>query len=99
MERAAEGLARTETEIRGEMVAALARITGTLEALLGELQRRGEELRGLPGPDRARALEDWAAVREQARQYRWYLVVQREALGLFRHDDLDRHYPLPDDPP
>jgi hypothetical protein len=93
-----EALARTESEIRAEKAAALARIAGTLEALLAELQRRGEDLARLSGDGRARAVEDYAALREQARRYRWYLIVQREALGLFRHDEVDRHYPMPGPP-
>jgi hypothetical protein len=94
-----EALARTESEIRAEKAAALARIAGTLEGLLAELQRRREDLARLAGDVRARAVEEYAALRDQARLYRWYLVVQREALGLFRHDDVDRHYPLPDPVP
>jgi hypothetical protein len=96
MERPAEGLARTEAELRAEKAAALARIAGTLEGLLAELQRRGTEFGRLGSEERDRAAEAYDALREQARLYRWYLVVQREALGLFRHDDVDRHYPLPE---
>ena len=95
MERTAESLARTETELRAEKAAALARIAGTLEGLLAELRRRRESFGGLPSEERDPAVEAYDALREQARLYRWYLVVQREALGLFRHDDVDRHYPLP----
>ena len=96
MERAAEGLARTEAELRSEKAAALARIAGTLEGLLGELRRRREEFGRLPRDERRRAAEAYDEIREQARLHRWYLVVQREALGLVRHEDVDRHYPLPE---
>jgi hypothetical protein len=95
MERTAEGLAQTEAEIRAEKAAALARIAGTLEGLLAEMQRRRDEFERLSSDERPRAAEAYAALREQARLYRWYLMVQREALGLFRHDDVDRHYPPP----
>jgi hypothetical protein len=91
-----EGLARTEAEIRAEKAAALARIAGTLEGLLAELRRRREDFGHLASDERARAAEAYDTLREQARLYRWYLVVQREALGLFGHDDVDRHYPLPE---
>jgi hypothetical protein len=94
--RAAEGLARTEAEIRAEKAAALARIGRTLEGLLADLARRREQMAGRAGPERGRAAADYAALREQAALYRWYLVVQREALGLSRHDEVDRHYPLPE---
>jgi hypothetical protein len=96
MERTAESLARTENELRAEKAAALARIAGTLEGLLAELQRRRDALPGLPADERPRAADAYHALREQARLYRWYLVVQRESLGLFGHDDVDRHYPLPE---
>jgi hypothetical protein len=96
MERTAEGLARTEAELRAEKAAALARIAGTLEGLLAELARRRESFGRLSREERGPAAEAYDALREQARLYRWYLVVQREALGLVRHDDLDRHYPLPE---
>jgi hypothetical protein len=96
MERMAEGLARTEAELRSEKAAALARIAGTLEGLLAELQRRREDFDLLPEDEQVHAAETYDAVREQARLYRWYLVVQREALGLFLHDDVERHYPLPE---
>jgi hypothetical protein len=96
MERAAEGLARTESELRAEKAAALARIAGTLDGLLADLRRRREEFARLPRDERRPAAEAYAALRAQAHLYRWYLVVQREALGLFRHDEVDRHYALPD---
>jgi hypothetical protein len=94
--RTAEGLAHTENELRAEKAAALARIAGTLESLLAELRRRREVLAPLRGDERRRAVEAWGALRDQAKLHRWYLVVQREALGLFRHDEVERHYPLPD---
>jgi hypothetical protein len=96
MERTAEGLARTEAELRAEKAAALARIAGTLEGILAELQRRREGFGRLPSDERTRAAEAHDALREQARLYRWYFVVQREALGLFRHEDVDRHYAPPE---
>jgi hypothetical protein len=96
MERTAESLARTEAELRAEKAAALARIAGTLEGLLAELGRRRASFGRLSSEERAAATEAYDVLREQARLYRWYLVVQREAVGMFGHDDLDRHYPLPE---
>ncbi len=95
MERAAEGLGRIEAELRAEKAAALGRIAGALEGILVELRRRREEFDRLPRDERSRAAGAYDALRERARLYRWYLVVQREALGLFRHEDVDRHYPSP----
>jgi hypothetical protein len=95
IQQAGEGLARLEAEMRAEKAAALGRIAGGLEGILAELRRRREDFGRLPRDERSRAAEAYDALRERARLYRWYLVVQREALGLFRHEDVDRHYPLP----
>lgn len=92
---AAEGLARVEAELRAEKAAALGRIAGVLQGILSELHRRREDFGRLPSDERPRATADYDALRARARLYRWYLVVQREALGVVRHEDLDRHYPLP----
>jgi hypothetical protein len=95
MEQAGEGLARLEAEMRAEKAAALGRIARVLEDVLAEMQHRREDFDRLPRADRPRAVDAYDALRERARLYRWYLVVQREALGLIRHEDVDRHYPLP----
>ncbi|HZH79252.1 MAG TPA: hypothetical protein VEY88_24740 [Archangium sp.] len=34
-------------------------------------------------------------LRAEAEKQRWYLVIQREALGLRQHADLEEMYPLP----
>lgn len=93
--RAEEGFARLQTEILGEKAAALRRIAETLESLLREADRQARAFREASGSERRRHLERHAAVRAEARLYRWYLVVQREAVGLLRHEVLDRIYPLP----
>ena len=90
-----EGLAHTEAEIVEEKAAALRRITGTLEELLIDLERRGESLIGLEGSERDRGVLAYNEVLERAKLYRWYLEVQREAVGLRRHDGLDELYPVP----
>jgi hypothetical protein len=96
MQQAGDGLARLEAEMRAERAAALGRIAGVLEGILAELRQRRQDLGRLPRAERPRAADAYDALRERARLYRWYLVVQREALGLFHHEDVDRHYPLPE---
>lgn len=44
---------------------------------------------------RRRLLAESAEARRQAEQWRWYLCVQREAIGLRRHDDVDATFPIP----
>ena len=94
--RAAEGLARIQQEINSEKAAALSRIAGTLEALLAELQRIASDAAAAPARERARALARHREVRERALRYRWYLEVQRESVGLTRHEALDEMYPMPE---
>ena len=94
--RAARGLARIQDEIASEKAAALSRIAGTLETLLADL-RRIAYAAAAGGPDeRPRTLARHREVREQALRWRWYLEVQREAVGLTRHEDLETLYPIPE---
>jgi len=85
-----DALGCIEAELKSEMAASLGRISRTLENLIGELQ--GIESRNLSDEmkDHYRHLHD------QARLYYWYLIVQREAIGIRNHDSVLRHYRIPD---
>ena len=78
-----------------ERAAALRRISQTLESLIAQLQdmraRIGEVHWSSPSPD----LAHYRELRRHAVRYRWYLEVQREALGLHPDHRLDEFYPLP----
>jgi capsule polysaccharide export protein KpsE/RkpR len=81
-------------ELTREKAAALARNCRRLEDLvagLEELQRRRR-----PG-DRACEAEREAfrALRDEARRFRWYLEVQREAVGIRGRARVDEFYPIP----
>jgi hypothetical protein len=86
---------RLERELMEERAATLRRIGQTLESLIEELrtlqQRIGKVHWSSPSPDVARYRE----LRRRALQYRWYLEVQREALGLRDHSVLDEFYRVP----
>ena len=84
-------------ELNEERVAALRRISGTLETLIRQLQASRERLRlrQVSGADREREFAAFRDLRERALKYRWYLEVQREALGIRRHDTLDEFYKVP----
>lgn len=83
---AAESLARVEAEIAEEKARALARITGVLEDALKELELLRREVERLEEPLRAERARDHYRLRERVKLYAWYLAVQREAVGLRRHD-------------
>jgi len=90
----AEGFSRLEKELVAERASALARIAATLEDLLQALAR----LEPPPAHDPAAVAEHrrhHAALREKALRYRWYLEVQRESVGITRHEGLDALYPIP----
>jgi len=86
---------RLEDEIRAEQAAALRRIGERLCALLRDLDERLARLVTLSGDERAREREAARAVAAEARLFRWYMVVQREAIGLRDHRGLDEAYPMP----
>jgi hypothetical protein len=92
---AKDAFARVEEEILRERAAALKRISEALAELLSELGALGAPRDHLSGPERASRASAYRALWERARLYRWYLEVQREALGLRRHDVLDELYPRP----
>jgi len=70
-------------ELNEERLAALTRISRTLESLIAQLQSE-------PDPHKR------AELRHSAARYRWYLEVQREALGMRDHRLLDEFYRIPD---
>src|SRR5688500_2248498 len=84
-----------EVELQREKASALGRAGRKLEQLVEKLERLERELRHLHGEARTKRLAEYRKVRTQAVDQHWKLMVQREAVGLSRHDDLDRHYPIP----
>lgn len=90
------------TALHAELVEECAQSMGNaarrVESSLEALQRLGAELDGLDAADEARRAElvtRFNAQREEALLRLHYLRIQREALGLLRHEELDRHYPVP----
>jgi hypothetical protein len=102
------GFEAVEAEIRREKAEALGRTGERLERILHEMETCRRDLmhpttgrRDLHGAARASAerrekLAEHDRLWEQARYLRHCLIVQREAMGLWRHDDVDRQYPLPE---
>jgi len=84
-----------EAEILAEKLAAYVRIARKLEGLVAAAQAARRAVSDCPGIDRPEDVARFEVLRRQAEQYFWYLIVQREALGLRRHEGLRRHYPIP----
>jgi hypothetical protein len=93
---ASESFARVERELLEERAAALARIAGRLGELVAQLGELRSRFPDLSEGERPSALAEFRLVRDEAKLYRWYLEVQREALGLRCHDRLDEVYRIPD---
>jgi hypothetical protein len=87
----AEMLGRTEEEIRSEMANALGRIGRKFQYLVAQVKQLEPAME--IGP--AEALERYWEVLQEARLYYWYLIVQRESVGLRNHEDVHREYGVP----
>jgi hypothetical protein len=82
-------------ELQEERASALRRISRRLESLIEQLHATRERIGRASGSDREREVATWRDLRAHALTYRWYLEVQREALGLRQHDALDEFYTVP----
>jgi hypothetical protein len=93
--RVGDAYASLERELNEERVAALRRISGMLESLIEQLHASRERMQHLQGAERRREVDAYRELRIQAVRYRWYLEVQREAIGLRHHQHLDEHFQIP----
>jgi hypothetical protein len=94
--RAADDHDRLLKELNEERIAALARISGTLESLIAQLQQVRERVSARHGLAHQHDIATYRELHERARKYRWYLEVQREALGMRHHRILDELYAIPE---
>jgi hypothetical protein len=94
-QRIADRQQAIDRELNAERAAALLRISRTLESLIAQLHASRERLTHLADADRQRAETAYTDLRREALRYRWYLEVQREALGLRHHHRLDEFYAIP----
>jgi hypothetical protein len=92
----AEGFERTTRELNEERAAALRSVSCTLESLIDKLHAARTRIATVPDTERPQELAAYRELRRKAKQYRWYLEVQREALGLRQHHHLDEFYRIPD---
>jgi hypothetical protein len=93
-----QSFGRIERELQEERASALGRIGRTLQELLARLESLRATLELTPRSERDRLIKQYRETWERAKTYRWYLEVQREAIGLRRHERLDEMYPLPTSP-
>jgi hypothetical protein len=84
-----------EVDFQREKATGLRRSGDKLEELLAQLAQAERDVRARTGPERARYLARYRAVRLEAEKQKWNLMVQREACGLRNHKEMDLIYPLP----
>ena len=87
-----QGLVAIEQEILREAAASLGRQGARVERALATL--RELELAFERQPSQALA-DRHDAERAEAERALWHLRIQREALGMRNHRELERRYPLP----
>lgn len=83
-----------EVELMRERSSALRRVGHTLESLSAKLHELHSAIERGDRP-RASAIAEYRDLYAEAEKQRWYLIVQREAMGLHHHGELDIQYPLP----
>lgn len=79
----AEMLGKTEAEIRSEMASALGRIGRALQDALARLKQANPES------------PEYRELLKEAKLSYWYMIVQREAIGIRSHDLLIREFDVP----
>ncbi|AKI99614.1 hypothetical protein ATI61_109195 [Archangium gephyra] len=85
-----------EIEMRAEAAASIRVLGQRIERQLTELQQLGQQVRAMaPSPARDRKLAEYDEKRREAEYRKWTLIVQREAMGLFNHDDVEEIYRVP----
>jgi hypothetical protein len=94
--RRREGFEKLEREIVHEKAAALGRAGERLESALATARALGAALDDEREPTRRAALlREYETARRQAATARLMLLIQREAIGLRHHRDVDRQFPEP----
>ena len=95
MQKGASALAAIEAEIREEMSSALGRVGRVIDEQVAEMARIQEALGEAGGEEREALVGAFNRARAKAQEYLFYLVVQREAMGLRDHRGVERMYPIP----
>jgi hypothetical protein len=83
------------SELAREKASGLGRTGQLLEEAIDRLKVLRRSIDTLRATDRDEAIAEYSTVRKRALELRWYLEVQREAMGLRRHTDLEQFFPIP----
>lgn len=90
------GVLAIEIQLRAEAAASIRALGQRIERQIAELQQLGEQVRSMtPSLVRDKKLAEYDEKRRDAEYRKWTLIVQREAMGLFNHDDVEEIYRVP----
>jgi phage-related minor tail protein len=86
-----------ERELRAEKAAALAIAAEKLEQALAQLADAQLAFEAAPeqSPERQKLADRHQALRAHAAERLWFMLVQREAMGLTQHDNVLAFYRVP----
>jgi hypothetical protein len=89
------GTLAIEVHLKAEAASGLKSLGHALDKHITELKRMREQVQALKGPAREAKLAEYRKLRGETEQRRWYLIVQREAMGLYHHADVEELYRVP----
>ncbi|WP_257459991.1 hypothetical protein [Archangium lipolyticum] len=90
------GALAIEVALKAEAANSLKALGHRLDRQLTELRQLGEQVMALaPGEVRDKRLAEYEEKRRDAEYRKWTLIVQREAMGLFNHEDVEEIYGVP----
>jgi hypothetical protein len=84
-----------ERELVAERAATLGRVGERFDEALAALARIDAEIAAASPPDRDALAARRRELRDQAAERLWYLIVQREVLGLGHHEAVFELYRVP----
>lgn len=85
-----------EVMLLKERASALGHAGSELEKALDKLRAFEAELDKLSGEAKAKRASEHKALRAQAEKRLWYLLIQREAMGIRRHEEVFATYRVPE---
>lgn len=93
---AKDSVDKTQEEIIEEMAKALGHTGYKLEVVLEEMKKLESKMKALDNVDEYNAMvDDFNTLRRQALNRKEMLMIHREALGVHKHNYIDKYYPIP----
>lgn len=95
LQRVFQADAALGAELNKEKASGLGHTGRLLEVAIERLQGLRAKLTSCADTERRELVAEYDATRARALELKWYLEVQREAMGLRKHGDLDQYFPIP----